>query len=177
MSNSPLLIQLAHRALQFHENTNISQRMMAAAVRMSESNYSAFLNGKRGLSADSTCLLLKFVNLPKQQAVAKLTQSPITSKIMLLQEQGQSMRLDTKNGDGWVPGLSGTDPNDTGSIDDTPDADTSGPTFWDQSLIDVLRESRGYHRLATKAINSYIAKAKANAGIVVPNGVAQKFSR
>jgi hypothetical protein len=175
MPNSPLLQQLAKRAKNFHETTGISQSMMAAAVKMTEPNYSSFLKGTRGLSAQLTCLLLKYVNLPKQQAVAQFTQSPVTSKILLLQEKGRSMNLDTN--DGWVPGLSGTDPNDQGgSIDDAPDADTAGPA-WDQALIDTLRETRGYHRQAVKSINAYIAKAKASAGIVVPSGVSQKFSR
>jgi hypothetical protein len=77
----------------------------------------------------------------------------------------------------WVPGLSGTDPaTGSGSIDDTADADTSGPV-WDQALIDTLRTTRGIHRQAIKGINDFIAKAKANAGIVTPSGVSQKFSR
>jgi hypothetical protein len=120
---------------------------------------------------------LKFVNLPKQQAIAKFTQSLITSKVMLLQKKGRSMRFDNS---GWYPGADGAgagqDPNDGRTIDDAPDADTSGP-LWDQNLIDVLRETRGYHRAACKAINQYINAAKANAGIVTPTGVSQKFSR
>ena len=67
---------------------------MARAIAMTEANYSSFLSKKRGLSAESTCLLLKFINLPKQQAVAKFSRSPITSKVMLLQEKGRSMRFD-----------------------------------------------------------------------------------
>jgi hypothetical protein len=174
MSNSPLLKQLAHRAQRFHESTGISQSMMAAAIHMTEPNYSSFLKGSRGLSADSTCLLLKYVNLPEQQAIAKFTQSPITSKVMLLQENGRRMRLALN--DGWVPGQSGTDLNGIGSIDDTPSADTTAPA-WDQDLIDSLRETRGLHRQAIRAINKYINQAKANAGIVTPTGVQQKFSR
>ncbi len=61
-------------------------------------------------------------------------------------------------------------------IDDTPSADTTGPV-WDQNLIDTLREVRGYHRKAIRAVNQFIAQAKANAGITVPSGVAQKFGR
>ena len=175
MSNSPLLIQLAKRASRFHESTGISQSMMASAIKMSEGNYSSFLRGNRGIGAESTCLLLKYVNLPKQQAVAKFTQSPITSQIMLLQQNGERISLDRNDG-AWVPGLSGNDPSGTSSIDDTPDADTSGPV-WDQSLIDTLRETRGYHRAACKAINQYINAAKTAAGIVTPSGVQQKFSR
>jgi hypothetical protein len=113
--------------------------------------------------------------MPKQQAVAKLTESTITSQIMLLQRNGKRISLD-KNDGAWVPGLSGQGPNDSGSIDEAPDADISGPV-WDQSLIDTLRETRGYHRQEVKAINQYINQAKVNAGIVTPSGVQQKFSR
>jgi hypothetical protein len=175
MSQDSLISQLANRAKLFHQNTNVSQGLMAKAIGMSEANYSQFLRKKRGLSAESTCLLLKFTSMPKQQAVAKLTQSPITSQIMLLQQNGQRISLD-KNDGAWVPGLSGTDPDGSSSIEDTPDADTSGPV-WDQDLIDTLRETRGYHRQAVKAINQYINQAKVNAGIVTPSGVQQKFSR
>jgi hypothetical protein len=176
MSQDSLISQLANRAKLFHQNTNLSQLMMAKAIGMTEANYSQFLRKKRGLSAESTCLLLKFINMPKQQAVAKLTQSPITSQIMLLQQNGRRISLDRNDG-AWVPGLSGTDPATcSGSIDDTPDADTSGPV-WDQDLIDSLRETRGLHRQAIKAINQYLNQAKVNAGIVTPTGVQQKFSR
>jgi hypothetical protein len=81
-----------------------------------------------------------------------------------------------RNDGAWVPGLSGIDPAGSGSIDETPDADTTGPV-WDQDLIDSLRETRGLHRQAVRAINKYINQAKANAGIVTPSGVNQKFSR
>jgi hypothetical protein len=152
--------------------------MMARAINMSEGNYSSFLKGNRGIGAESTCLLLKYVNQPKQQAIAQLTQSPISSRMMLLQEQGRSMRLDNT---GWYPGADGSgagqDPNDGRTIDDAPDAVTAGPAFWDQDLIDVLRETRGFHRKAVRAINDYITKAKANAGIVIPSSVNQKFAR
>jgi hypothetical protein len=151
MPEDSLISQLANRARLFHQNTNISQSMMAKAIGMTEANYSSFLKKKRGLSAESTCLLLKFTNMPKQQAVAKLTESTITSQIMLLQRNGKRISLD-KNDGAWVPGLSGQGPNDSGSIDEAPDADISGPV-WDQSLIDTLRETRGYHRQEVKAIN------------------------
>ena len=124
---------------------------MARAIAMTEANYSSFLSKKRGLSAESTCLLLKFINLSTQQAVATFSHSPITSKVMLLQEKGRSMRFDN---DGWYPGADGSgagqDPNDRRTIDDTADADTTGPV-WDQDLIDSLRETRGLHRQAISA--------------------------
>jgi hypothetical protein len=87
------------------------------------------------------------------------------------------MQLDN---DGWYPGADGSgagqDPNDGRTIDDTPDADSSGPV-WDQDLIDSLRETRGIHRQAIKAIHKYINQANASAGIVTPTGVQQKLSR
>jgi hypothetical protein len=70
----------------------------------------------------------------------------------------------------------GQDPKDGRTIDDAPDADTTAPV-WDQNLIETLRETRGYHPQAVKAINTFINQAKVNAGIVVPTGVDQKFSR
>jgi hypothetical protein len=92
----------------------------------------------------------------------------------------RSSRIMHLQNDGWYPGADGAgvgqDPNDGRTIDNTPSADTSGPV-WDQDLIDVLRETRGYHRQAVKAINQYINQAKVNAGIVTPSGVQQKFSR
>jgi hypothetical protein len=120
--------------------------------------------------------------LSHQDIEAKFSKPAKTSKILNLQESTQGtparMRLDN----GWYPGTDGSgagvdpyDPNSNG-IDNAPDADTAGPV-WNQDLIDVLREARGYHRLATKSINAYIAKAKANAGITTPTGVSQKFSR
>jgi hypothetical protein len=178
MSISPLLSQLANRVIKFHESTGISQSMMAAAINMSEGNYSSFLRGNRGIGAESTCLLLKFTNMQKQQAIAKLTQSPITSKIMLLQEQGQSMRLDTNDSGAYVPGLSGSDPNDdpANTIVDPGDAPAS-PT--DENLA-LLRNLRKIHRQGIRAINGYINsipnRASVNrSGTTEPTN--QRFSR
>jgi hypothetical protein len=172
--NSSLLRQLASRASNWHSTTGISQHVMARAIGMEPGNYSAFLKGRRGLGAESTYLLLKYIALPKKEAVTKFSAPTRSSKVVSFQSQGKRMYFDNS---GWVPGLSGEDPYDpTGNgIDNTPDADTAGPV-WDQALIDVLREARGYHRQSVRAINAYIAKAKANAGITVPTGVAQKFN-
>ena len=65
--NSSLLRQLASRASNWHSTTGISQQMMARAIGMEPGNYSAFLKGKRGLGAESTYLLLKYVALPKKR--------------------------------------------------------------------------------------------------------------
>jgi hypothetical protein len=162
MAISPLLIQLAHRAQQWHSTTGISQSMMASAIGMSESNYSSFLGEKRGLGSESTCLLLKFLRMPRREAVMKLTQSPITAKIMCLQEQGEAMELDV-NSAAWVPGLSGIDPKDSSTIDDSFD-----PTS------DTLRALRGLYRQMLDALDAGIAKAKPNPnGGTAPN--SQKF--
>lgn len=69
----------------------------------------------------------------------------------------------TLDNSGWYPG---------NGINNTPDADTSN---WDQPLINMLRETRSYYRKAVRAINDYIAKAKANAGMTP--STAQKFGR
>jgi hypothetical protein len=65
-----LLRQLANRAKLFHQNTGITQTQMAKAIGMNSGNYSAFLAGKTGISAESTCLLLKYASLTQRQAIA-----------------------------------------------------------------------------------------------------------
>jgi hypothetical protein len=109
---------------------------------------------------------MKAISLQKQaNAIERKFLARVSSKITHYQEN-----------DRWVAGIA-PDPNDVGNdITDTPRADTTGPV-WDQAMIDVLRETRGYHRQAVRAINSYIARAKANAGITLPSDVAQKFNR
>jgi hypothetical protein len=92
-----LLQQLANRAKRFHSTTNIPQSVLAQAIQVEESNYSSFLKGKRGLSAESTCLLLKFVNMTPAQAVATFSKVP-TSRICKLQEKNRRKKLHTGNG-------------------------------------------------------------------------------
>jgi hypothetical protein len=110
--------------------------------------------------------MLKFLSMPKQQAVAKFITPVATSKIMFLQEKGQQMQLDDDGG-GWVPGLSGTDPNDQGNTIVDPSDD----------LLDSLRRSRAIHRKAIKVINDFILQAKINKQGSTPVATdAQKFS-
>jgi hypothetical protein len=118
--------------------------------------------------------------LPHAEVVAKFSTPAKSSKILNLQQSTQGrparMRLDANDG-AWVPGLSGIDPDGSTDITDTPsDGAATGPV-WDQDLIDTLRATRGFHRKAVRAINDYINRAKVNAGIATPTGVAQKFSR
>jgi hypothetical protein len=140
--------------------------MMASAIKMSDGNYSAFLAGRRGIGAETTCLLLKFIAMRKPEAVATFTKPAPTSRIMLLQEQGRKMRLDVNDGSGWLPREGSTDdPNDTGTIDDTPDNET----------LDTLRSLRGVHRKIIRVLNDYINAAKINQGSTAPTD--QKFGR
>src|ERR1700730_6417186 len=174
MPDNSLLQQLASRAKLFHANTGISQALMAKAIGLENGNYSAFLSGKRGIGAESTCLLLKFIGVPKREAIARFSKAAPKAKVMLLQEQGRRMRLAN---DGWYPGTGGSgagqDPNDGRTIDDVPNADTE--SNWDQALIDTLREVRGYHRKAIRSINQYIVQSKVNRDGSTP-GTAQRFS-
>jgi hypothetical protein len=166
MSNSHLLVQLAHRAQRFHESTGISQSMMAAAVKMTEPNYSSFLKGSRGLSAESTCLLLKFVNLPKQQAIATFTKPVLSSHILELQERGKAMTFDNS---GWVAaeGNDAADPANTGDITNCPKAITETVA----NLVDVFSQ---LDYVTRKAIVDSLVKAHSSANSIP---TSQKFSR
>jgi transcriptional regulator with XRE-family HTH domain len=130
--NSLLIRQLASRARKLHEQTNISQAQMAAAIGMADGNYSQFLRDRRGIGAEATCLLLKYTNMPRQQAVAAFSKPSRSSRIMELQEKGRRMHLD--DGGGWVPGRT-SDPNDLGDSIIDPDNDT----------LDSLRRARAIH--------------------------------
>jgi hypothetical protein len=93
-----LLQQLANKAKLFHEHSGISKSKMAKAILVEPGNYSSFLNGKRGLSAESTCLLLKFVNMPANQAVAAFSKPTSTSRILKLQQFKNGLHLDNNLG-------------------------------------------------------------------------------
>jgi transcriptional regulator with XRE-family HTH domain len=77
--NAPLLRQLANRATLFHSNTGITQNQMAKAIGMNAANYSSFLAGRTGISAESTCLLLKYANLTRRQAIATFSKPVFSS--------------------------------------------------------------------------------------------------
>lgn len=173
--NQSLLQQLASRAKTFHANTGIPQISMARAIGMESSNYNAFLQGKKGLGAEATCLLLQFIAMAKREVIARFSKPALTSKILNLQERGRSkMRL---HNDGWYPGTGGTgagsDPNDTvgRSVDDTPDADTSMDVA---AMAATLRSVRSLHRKAIRAINQWLVSSKVNQGSTSPT--SQRFS-
>jgi hypothetical protein len=146
---------------------------MAKAIGMESGNYSAFLAGKKGLGAESTCLLLKFIAMPKREAIAQFSKPVPTSKILNLQERGKSrMRLDNS---GWTPGVGdsgqGQDPAIGSSIDTVSDADTSMDA---EALVATLRQVRSLHRKAIRAINQYIVQSKVSDGSQTPN-TGQRF--
>jgi hypothetical protein len=179
MANT-LQAQLLARVATFRRNfPTISKAEIARHCQIDEANFSAALNGRRGLSADGVLRLHTLLNLSRREVLAKFSTPVRNSKILCLQESVEGrparMRLDGNDSGAWVPGLSGTDPNDSTGIDNTPSADTTGPV-WDQDLIDNLRETRGYHRKAIRAINDFINRAKANRDGTTPP-TAQKFGR
>jgi hypothetical protein len=165
MSNETLLKQLANRAKAWHQNTGISQAALAAALNMEEGNYSGFLKGKRGISAEATCTLLEFIKLPKRNAIAKLNKPVLSSRIMELQEKGKPMTFDNS---GWVAQEgSNSDPNNHGDITTAPSAVTA-------TVADLTSVFQTLDHLTRKAvIDSFIAAhAAANS---IPT--SQKFSR
>jgi plasmid maintenance system antidote protein VapI len=167
MSDTPsLLQQLANRAKRFHSSTNISQAAMAKAIRVAEGNYSKFLAGKRGLSAESTCSLLTLINMPAQQAIATLTQKPLSSTVMQLQESGKRLKFNSSA----ALKLDSTGLIDTGSsISSTP----AGPPDTIEAIIAALLKLKQADR---QTVIAAIVKAVPNpAGSTAPNN--QRFNR
>jgi transcriptional regulator with XRE-family HTH domain len=181
MAQQTLISQLAQRTATFLRHSGLTQSNLCRQLSISNSSLSQFLRGTKGLAPETVIKLCQVLSLSHAEITTKFNRPVRSTQILNLQGSvgglpARPLQLDVNDTGSWVPGLSGTDPNGSGSIDDIPDADTSGPV-WDQSMIDVLRETRGYHRQAVKAINQYINQAKVNAGIVTPTGVQQKFSR
>jgi|HubBroStandDraft_6_1064221.scaffolds.fasta_scaffold822812_1 hypothetical protein len=172
MSDNPsLLQQLASRCRKFHSATGIPQTSVAQAIGMHASNYNAFLQGTKGISAEATCALLKFTAMTKRNGIAKFIKPVAVSKIMLLHENGERIQLAN---DGWVSGegQSADDPVASTSIDETVDATQGDPN----DAIAVLRQVRSLHRKAVSLISDAINKAKANRDGTTPP-TSQKFSR
>jgi hypothetical protein len=166
MSNETLLKQLANRAKAWHQDTGISQAALAAALNMEEGNYSGFLKGKRGISAEATCTLLEFIKLPKRNAIAKLNRPVLSSRILALQERGRAMTFDN-SGWGAAEGNGAADPVNTGDITNCPRAITETVA----NLVDVFSQ---LDYLTRKAIVDSLNKAHATANSIPTN---QKFSK
>jgi hypothetical protein len=175
MTNPSLQQQLLARVAHFQKAfPTITQAEIARYCGIGEANFSAAIAGRRGLSADSCLQLHKLLTLPKNQVMAKFHGPSRTSTITSFQFLGKKMQLDT---DGWVPGLSGTDPNNSTTIDDTPDADTSVTV---EATVATLRQVRSIHRKAIKAINNWIVNAdvrsKVNRSGTTPVNTTARFN-
>jgi transcriptional regulator with XRE-family HTH domain len=168
MSDTSLLKQLANRCRSFHSQTGITQTQMSKAVGMSDGNYSAFLAGRRGLSAESTCLLLKYTAMNPRQAIATFSKPVFSASIISLQENGRKLHV---NNSGWKPevGNSAIDPINSTDITGTSDVQREAV----QNLLAVLA---ALDELTRQAVVGSIAKAYPNPyGTTAPNG--QRFSR
>lgn len=159
----------------------ITKADIAKHCGIGEANFSAAIAGRRGLSADSILQLHRLMNLPKHQVVACFGNNPPTSTIKHLQQNGESMRLDSDPLGAWYPGSGGSgagvDPNDTvgRSIDSSVIArDLPNPSDGWEATLDGLRTVRGYHRKAISIINDFVRGNKVNQGSTAPT--SQKFS-
>jgi transcriptional regulator with XRE-family HTH domain len=170
---SQLLTQLAERSKAFLRHSGLTQSRLCRHLSISDSPLSQFLQGTKGLDPTVLIKLCQTLSLSHREIQTKFVEPVRSTKILNLQQSvaglpARPMRLDAN--EGWYPGTDGSgvgqDPNDGRTIDDAPDAVTTGPTFWDQALIDTLRETRGFHKKAVRVINNFINKAKANAGIL-----------
>jgi hypothetical protein len=168
MSDTSLLKQLANRCLEFHRQTGISQVQVAKAINVADGNYSAFLNGKRGIGAEAICRLLEFTGLTREQAIAKFSKPVFSASIAHFQECGKPLRFANP---GWKPevGNSAADPVHSTDITSTRDAQRQAV----DNLLAVLAE---LDEMARVAVLGSIAKAYPNPlGITPHNG--QRFSR
>jgi transcriptional regulator with XRE-family HTH domain len=65
-ADSDLLRAVVNRAIQFQQTHHVSQRKLASAISMDESNFSKWLRGKVGISAGSLAMLLDLMNNPSK---------------------------------------------------------------------------------------------------------------
>ena len=164
-----LLQQLLHRIAIFKNNfPNISQAAIAKYCNVEESNLSAAIAGKRGLSGDTVCRLHTLFNLSKRDVLALFAKPTPSCRIMNLTENGKAMRLAN---DGWVSREGGSaDPVDSTSIDQTRKASTA------QAVANVISVLGRLDGLTRKTVLDAIAKAYPNPNGTTPSN-GQRFSR
>ena len=155
MSQDPLLKQLAERCRKFSAGTGISLNRMAKLIGTEPTNFSAFINGRVGLSAKSTIKLMQLLNASKAQLEAKLSAKEI--HLEHYQEEGRLMTL-SSDGSGWVAreGDSAADPNNRGGDITTVSSINGAPS--DDELTDVLRQVNNLHKQALDILNAYTSK-------------------
>jgi transcriptional regulator with XRE-family HTH domain len=153
--------QLAQRAKTFCSNLGLAQNKLARLLKVDDSQFSRFLNGQANLNAEKTLKLVRLMTLSKRDLELRFgSPEKLTARLMHLQESGRELakvvRFD--NDDGWVPGLSGQDPNGTADITgvktarDLPNADD-----YQQETIDFLKGQQNIYRSAIAEIDRYLA--------------------
>jgi hypothetical protein len=157
MAQDPLLTQLAERCRIFSAGTGISLNKMARLIGTEPANFSAFVNGRIGLSSKSTIKLLQLLSLTKREVETKLGVTNV--QIAHYQQNGVQMRLDS--GGSWVPGLSGQDPN--GSDDVTgvkTDRDLDNSDDYQARITAFLKDQQSIYRQAIAHIDNYLANVQ-----------------
>jgi len=140
---------------------------MAKAVGMEPSNYNAFLQGRKGLGAEATCLLLKFTAMTKGQAITAFSKPVLAGQILQLQERGKALTLDNS---GWIAqeGNAAADPNNSGSdITSTPKAIT-------KQVADLVSVFQQLDYVTRKSVIDSFVKAPAAANTLP---TSQRFNR
>jgi hypothetical protein len=167
-----LQTQLLSRVATFQKNfPGISKADIARHCQIDEANFSAALNGRRGLSVDGILRLHTLLNTPRNQVMAKFGKSCPTSRILHFQDRQSNMQLAN---DGWLPREGSThDPDGTEDI--TQISDAASNNGYDEATTRLLKQVRSLHRQAIKTINAALNKARPNpTGVTDPNG--QRFS-
>lgn len=101
-------MKIAERTRTFGAGTGVSLNKIARMIGVETGNFSAFVNGRIGLSARSTVRLLQLLNLTRRQVEEKLAVKPVN--IAHFQEDGRKLAdrvrfaaPPVKQFDAWVP--------------------------------------------------------------------------
>jgi plasmid maintenance system antidote protein VapI len=182
MPQDPLLREIAERTRTFSAGTGVSLNKIARMIGVETGNFSAFVNGRIGLSARSTVKLLQLLNLTKRQVEEKLAIKPVT--IAHFQHGGREVAETVRFAAPlakqfeWVPGLSGQDPDGSDDVTGVKTArDLNNADDYLAQTIAMLRDQQQILRQADAHIEAYIAnaqKAHPNAG---STGPARQISR
>jgi transcriptional regulator with XRE-family HTH domain len=185
MTDSNLLSlgqQLAMRAKTFCNSLGLTQNKLARLLQVDDSQFSRFLNGTSNLSAEKTLKLVRLLSCSKRDLALKFA-SPekLTARLMHLQESGRKLAEVVHfaaSNDGWVPGLSGTDPILSG--DDITTIRSTGAEGDDPSYNDLTRtlaQVQALHRQAIQIIADYETRQKAKPNPNGSTGPARQISR
>lgn len=170
--------QLANRAKTFCTNLGLTQSALARLLRIDDSHFSRFLGGQANLSSEKTLKLVRLMPLTKRDLELKFgSPEKLSARIMHLQKSGREVHFSAPN-DGFVPGLSGMDPNDSG--DDITTVRSTGSKGDDPGYDDLTRTLatvQGLHRQAISTIEDYEARQRARVNANGNTGPARQISR